>query len=388
MNIGIVLAVAPGYSETFFRSKIQGLITEGHEVVLFCSGNPQNFNLCPVKLLPKVYKNQVGQFLNAINVFAGLVPYFKKVSNFIRLERREGRSWMVTLKHLYTYAPVFKQKLDWIHFGYGTLTIGAEYVGAAIGAKMAVSFRGFDIGVYPVKHPGCYQKLWKSVDKIHVISDDIAQLVYKNGFKDQAPLVKITPAIDTQYFSASTPKTFEEPIQFITVARLHYIKGLDYSLEALALLKKNGVKFNYTIIGTGPEEEALKFACYQLSLQKEVRFLGKMDYALVKTHLQSAHIYLQYSVQEGFCNAVLEAQAMGLLCVVSDAGGLSENVKHAVTGFVAKKRNPLELACTIEKLIKLPNIEKQQMQKAAKARVRENYGIIEQQKEFVKFYST
>ena len=42
---------------------------------------------------------------------------------------------------------------------------------------------GFDIGIYPIKHPNCYNRLWKKLDKIHVISDDIGSLIYNYGFK-------------------------------------------------------------------------------------------------------------------------------------------------------------------------------------------------------------
>ena len=77
---------------------------------------------------------------------------------------------------------IISEPLDWLHFGFGTLALHRENVAAAMGAKMAVSFRGFDIGIYPLKYPGCYLKLWNKVDKIHVISNDIRELVYKHGF--------------------------------------------------------------------------------------------------------------------------------------------------------------------------------------------------------------
>ena len=68
--------------------------------------------------------------------------------------------------------------------------------------------------------------------------------------------------------------------------------------------------------------------------------------------MEWADIYIQPSIQEGFCNSVLEAQAMGLLVIVSDAEGLHENVINNVTGWVVKKRNPILLS---EKLRKYQN---------------------------------
>ena len=67
-------------------------------------------------------------------------------------------------------------------------------------------------------------------------------------------------------------------------------------------------------------------------IEMELKFnFSQFNYSIlmsieIKISLNNSDVYLQYSVQEGFCNAVLEAQAMGLLCVVSDGGALPENV--------------------------------------------------------------
>jgi colanic acid/amylovoran biosynthesis glycosyltransferase len=386
MIIGLVLASAPGYSETFFRSKIQGLQDSGNQVLLFSGDNSKNFKLCPVVVLPKQYKNSFKQVAMLIWVYLGLIPHFKTIFKFIKLERHDGVSWSRIFKRLYNYAPVFKNNFDWLHFGFGTLAIGGENLAAARQAKMAVSFRGFDIGVYPIKHPNCYQKVWEKVSKIHVISDDITDLVYKHGFLKQAPIVKITPAINTQYFSLIKQPAFEQPLQMVSVARLHWKKGLDYTLEALALLKKEGLKFEYRIIGTGPKEEALKFAAYQYGLQDEVIFMGMLEHENVKQELAKSHIYIQYSVQEGFCNAVLEAQAMGLLCIVSDAEGLAENILDEKTGWVVPKRKPDLLAIKIKDVLDLSETKRQQIRNSAMLRVQQHFNIEKQQLEFIEFY--
>ncbi|MGB1309269.1 MAG: glycosyltransferase, partial [Oceanihabitans sp.] len=247
MKIGLVLSSAPAYSETFFNSKIKGLQEQGHEVTLFCSVNENNFSLCDVKLFSRQYRNPLKQVLTLLYVYIGLFPYLKSILKFCKIERQHGVAWTRIAKRIYTYAPIFKSPLHWLHFGFGTLVLGCENLAAAKQSKMAVSFRGFDIGVYPIKNPNCYARLWETVDKIHVISNDIKQLLYSNGFKDQAPIVKITPAINTQYFSVSKQKQYTNPVQLITVARLHWKKGLHYTLEALALLKAEGIPFRYNI---------------------------------------------------------------------------------------------------------------------------------------------
>ena len=386
MKIGLVLPSGPGYTETFFRSKIEGLQATGHQVIIFCSNNPESFNDCAVILLPKKSHSIVWQIFYMMLEYLKLLPYFKTISQYISMERQDGTTWSRISKRIYNNAPMFKHELDWLHFGFGTLVMDCQNVAAASKTKMAVSFRGFDIGVYPIKHPHCYQKLWDKVSKIHVISDDIAQLVNHQGFKGQVPMVKITPAINTSYFLAPEQKIESDLLRIVTVARLHWKKGLDYTLKALSILKKEGVLFEYTIIGAGFEEEALKFAVYQLGLKEQVIFKGKLVPKDVKKELLKSHIYLQYSVQEGFCNAVLEAQAMGLLCIVSDAEGLAENILDGQTGWVVPKRQPNLLASKIKDTLSLSKTKKQQIRDAAKLRVQQHFNIEKQQIEFIEFY--
>lgn len=386
MKIGLILSSAPGYSETFFNYKIKGLRALGHEVTLYCAHVEADFDLCPVVKFSKRYPFLPFQIAVLIRVYFSLLPYLGKVIKFYRLESRNGVSKARIFKLVYFNAPIFKSKLDWLHFGFGTLTLGRESLSKAIGAKMAVSFRGFDIGVYPVKYPNCYDRLWRSVDKIHVISEDIRELLYVNGFKDEVPVVKITPAIDTDVFINASESGLHKPLRLLTVARLHWKKGLSYTLEALSLLKRSGHSFHYTIIGTGEAYEHLVYLVSQLDLSEEVTFIGRLSHLEIKDYMKNADIYIQYSIQEGFCNAVLEAQAMGLLCVVSDAEGLSENVIHKKTGWVVPKRSPGILYRTLREIIQLPKEEQKAIAEHSVSRVKAEFNLESQRRQFSKFY--
>ena len=180
--------------------------------------------------------------------------------------------------------------------------------------------------------------------------------------------------------------TQAQKINFTTISRLHYIKGLEYILEALSLLKKEGYDLQFTIIGDGAEKERLQFAAHQLNISKNVTFAGKLSPEKVREELNKTDVYLQYSIQEGFCNAVLEAQAMGLLCVVSNAEGLSENVIENETGFVVEKQNSQLLFEKIKEVVALPEIEKQVIKQKAIERVQNEFNLEKQQQEFLAFY--
>jgi colanic acid/amylovoran biosynthesis glycosyltransferase len=389
MKIGIVLSTTPGYSETFFTSKIKGLQSNGIEVILFVQRKSNDFNLCKVVKFPKVYKKyplfQIGLF---VWVFLGLIPCFSNVWRYVKLEQKQRTSFSQTIKNIYLNSTLLKQQLDWLHFGFATQAIGSELVAKAIGAKMAVSFRGFDIAIYPLKNNNCYQLLWRQLDKVHTISDDLLNLAYDLGLPNTIPVEKITPAIDASFFSASK-KVFNIPsnkIRMLSIARLHWKKGFIEVLEALSILNKKGYDFEYRIVGGGIENERIAYAIHQLNLQDKVFLLGKMDRDKVVKEYAQSHLFIQYSISEGFCNAVLEAQSMGLLCIVSDAEGLSENVIHHKTGWVVPKYQPEALATKMIEIFELSELEKQQISQNAINRVKNLFTIEQQQLSFVNFY--
>ena len=384
MKIGLVLAQPPGYSETFFNSKIKGLQDRGFEVILFCQNNSTNYSNCVVEIFPRKKINPIIFFFTFLRVLVSLIPYFNRIIKWYHLEKEGGIANF--LSKVYFNAPLLKTKLDWIHYGFGTMALGRETLAKAIGAKMAVSFRGFDIGIYPIKHPQCYGKLWKYLDKLHVISDDLHKLATVKGLPASIAVQKITPAIDVHLFKTSKRNLTPTLLKFVTVGRLHWKKGFPDMLLALKIIKDLGYDFKYHIIGEGKEYERIAYTAYELGLKNQVKFLGKLTREEVKVEVESASIYLQYSVQEGFCNSVLEAQALGKLCIVSNAEGLAENVLNTQTGWVVEKLHPKKLAEKMIEVIHLPSTEKKEISQAAIKRVRENFNIEKQQREFVDFY--
>jgi colanic acid/amylovoran biosynthesis glycosyltransferase len=174
----------------------------------------------------------------------------------------------------------------------------------------------------------------------------------------------------------------------LTVARLHWKKGLEYGLAALHELKKEGFNFSYNIIGEGPELERLIYEVNDLGLDKEVNFLGKKNPKEVAEFMKINDVYLQPSIQEGFCNAVLEAQAAGLICVVSNAEGLAENVLHEKTGFVVPKREVKPLADALRLVFNADEQLLVQIRQQAIARVKTEFDIIDQIKKFKHFYES
>ncbi|QIE60627.1 glycosyltransferase family 4 protein [Rasiella rasia] len=387
MRIGIVLSQTPGYSETFFTSKIKGLQAAGFSVVLYTQNKAADFALCQVKTAPKVRRFLPIQLLVMAGTFISLIPKLAVVLRFIKAEKRQGSSMGAIYKKIFLNAHLLKAKLDWLHFGFATIALGSEQVAEAIGAKMAVSFRGFDINVYPLKHPGCYNLLWTKVNRVHSISKYLHTKAISFGLSSKTPFEIITPAVDLEALPKSVALT-NKTMQILTIARLTWIKGIETAITAMRLLKERGVRFQYHIVGDGStkDTERYTFQVYEHGLTDCVFFHGKLTHQETLQHLNKADIYVQPSLNEGFCNAVLEAQAMGKLTIASHVGGLPENIVDQKTGWLFPSENAEALATKIQEVIAFPKTEIANISAAARKRIQDDFSVKQQQEKFVSFY--
>ena len=392
MKITLVLSQPPGYSETFFRSKIKGLKANGHQVVLVTAATNKSFDLCAHIQHPKVYKNPIRQLLSMLLVFVGLLAYWTKVNRYINLERKEGTSFKRLIEKIYINASLLKLNADWIHFGFATMALDRETVPKAIGAKLAVSFRGYDIEVFPLKNRDCYQSLWAHVYKVHSISNYLLEKAFDLGLSKSVDSEVIYPAVDFDFIKKIqlSNDILGVKLKLLTIARLHWIKGIDDLIETAQHLKSKQIDFEWKVIGEGDQKHTERHAyhIYKAGLQEQVLLLGKLSHAKTLKELSTTELYVQTSLSEGFCNAVLEAQALGKLCLAYDAGALSENIQNNITGFLSPKGQPHLLAQKIIEVEQLSNQQKEQISQKAIQRVHDHFSLEQQAKSFSEFYTT
>ncbi|MDQ3194453.1 MAG: glycosyltransferase family 4 protein [Bacteroidota bacterium] len=390
MRIGLVLPEVPQYSETFFNYKIKSLQDSGFEVIVFSNKETKEKHSFKISAAYPVYSGKkVKQFF--LFTWIILFTFLSSPSRAIKLftlERKDGHSIYKSLKSVYINAHILKYKLDWLHFGFTTMALKRENAAKAIGAKMGVSFRGYDINIYPLKHPGSYKKIWENVDKIHSISDYLYAKAITLGLSKEKPFAKITPAIDISLFKLKNDLgKMHTPLRILTVGRLNWIKDYETSVSAMKILKTQGIDFVYKIAGDGKDMERLKFAVYQSGLEENIVFTGRVSHSQINTLMNESDIYLQTSLQEGFCVSVLEAQSAGLLCVASDAEGLKENIADGSTGWIVKRRDPQAFANKIVEIISLPDEKRKAISLNARERVEQDFNTEAQKTKFRSFFT-
>lgn len=155
------------------------------------------------------------------------------------------------------------------------------------------------------------------------------------------------------------PKGNAGVIRLLFLSRVEIAKGVFELLDAFALLElRQPQRYHLTIAGDGPDLAELMRRASDLGL-KNINFPGFVT-GQEKLHcFMNTSIFCFLSYTEGMPNAVLEAMAMGLPLISSDAGGLKDVLADGVTGYIIKQQrsgnmrarfSPAEVAEKIERL--------------------------------------
>ena len=152
----------------------------------------------------------------------------------------------------------------------------------------------------------------------------------------------------------------EQPFEVVTVGRLagkERYKGHDLVLEALALLKDNGKKIRYNVVGSGDDLGRLQRRADELGIAEQVVFHGYLQdreaekvYARSSVFAMPSHVIKRDSELwsgEGLGLVYLEAAGHGLPVIACDEGGQRDCVIDGKTGFLVAP-DPHQIATKID----------------------------------------
>lgn len=134
-----------------------------------------------------------------------------------------------------------------------------------------------------------------------------------------------------------------------TVAVFRVQKRLDAWLEVAAALARENPNIYFIVVGDGPLKDELIRKRKELSLESRVFFPGLQEE--VRPWLAAFDIFMMSSVFEGLPVAMLEAMAMALPVVSTDAGGIAEAVRDNIDGLLCPVDEPQRLVPLAQRLL-------------------------------------
>ena len=152
------------------------------------------------------------------------------------------------------------------------------------------------------------------------------------------------------------------------VARLRSEKGHRTALHAWRLVIDQAPDAKLLIMGDGPEESSLRKLVQDLSLSRNVLFLGHKDN--IKDYLQAADVSLLFSTLEGPAISVQESLACGVPVIATEVGGLIDSVIPNKTGILVPPGDAESAAMCILKCMKDEHLRSKLAQGAREFAVR------------------
>ncbi|XP_030954745.1 phosphatidylinositol N-acetylglucosaminyltransferase subunit A-like isoform X1 [Quercus lobata] len=183
--------------------------------------------------------------------------------------------------------------------------------------------------------------------------------VLRSGLPPEKVYV-IPNAVDTAMFKPAAERPSGNEIIIVVISRLVYRKGADLLVEVIPEVCRMYPNVRFIVGGDGPKRVRLEEMREKHSLQDRVEMLGAVPHAQVRSVLISGHIFLNSSLTEAFCIAILEAASCGLLTVSTRVGGVPEVLPDDM--IVLAEPDPTDMVQAIKKAISiLPMIDPQDM---------------------------
>ncbi len=215
----------------------------------------------------------------------------------------------------------------------------------------------------------------RMVDRFVCISQEIQKQLLAAGIPAEK-LVSIPNGVDTDVFSPASAQqrerlrtTLQLPAGrlILFVGRLVPQKGLETLVAAWPEVYAAQPEANLLIIGDGPLRPFLEDAHLP-----NVSLLGiKKD---MVPYFQAADIFVLPSRFEGLSNALLEAMAVGLPCVVTNVGAAPELIENGKEGLIVPPEEPAALRDALLRVLRDEPFAKQSGE-AARQRIVQNYSL-------------
>ncbi len=363
-------------STVFIENLIEGLASKGVEVHLFgkqsvavrYSGNVKLHTISRKKLLALLTLIK-WLFLLGITRPGKLLQLLKASKKYCG--RRKGAFILNTL-------PLLLYPVDVFHYQWGKSVCVYPEWRILLPSRFVLSLRGAHINYSPLADDDlrkCYEEEFPALDGFHAVSEAIGKEACKYGASPDKIKVVYSGVRPNWFQGKPVLKTRRrEEIKILSIGRSHWKKDYQTALDAMALLKSEGIRFKYEIV-LGKPDASLLFQREQLALEEEVLFTGKVSHGEVKEKMLQADLLLLPSLEEGVANVVLEAMAVGLPVISTDCGGMAEVIKHGETGWLVPVFDPEKMAEQIKDFARLEDDEINRVRMNARKYVEEYHTI-------------
>jgi len=155
----------------------------------------------------------------------------------------------------------------------------------------------------------------------HTSRENLALRAKINPYKSST----IPNAVDAYRFTPDPSARYPlNTINIVVVSRLTFRKGTDLLVDVIPKIAAMFPETHFIIGGDGPKRQLLEEIKEKHHLVNRMELLGAVPHNKVRDVLVRGHIFLNTSLTEAFCIAIVEAASCGLKIVTTNVGGITE----------------------------------------------------------------
>lgn len=194
-------------------------------------------------------------------------------------------------------------------------------------------------------------KIYKTANGIVFQTSD-ARKYFDDIISDDKSVIISNPLLENlpYWVSSDTKKNI------IVASRLTKQKNLPMVIDAFKLIYKDYPDYKLKVYGRGPLEGYLTGYIKEKGLKGKVQLMGYTDN--IHEEMSISSLYINSSNYEGISNSMLEALAIGVPVIATNApiGGAKMFIKDNVNGFLVEVGDEIELANKIREIFKNPSL--------------------------------
>jgi len=165
------------------------------------------------------------------------------------------------------------------------------------------------------------------IDHAICVSNTCRENLVLRASLDPSMVSAIPNAVDTTKFTPNLSARHSIPqgrINVVIMSRLVYRKGIDLLIHVIPSICRTYPNVHFIIGGDGPKGLLLEEMREKHQLHRRMELLGAVPHDQVRDVLVRGHIFLNCSLTESFCIAIVEAASCGLFVVSTCVGGVPE----------------------------------------------------------------
>ena len=266
------------------------------------------------------------------------------------------------LSLIWFVATLIKVRPDMVLCGYAKGNAPFGYLAKLLfRIPYAVFTYGTDVMRYRHKGGRAIRFWLRHADLVATINDDLHD-VLEHFTQGQTRIVTIplgtgvSGTVEGEIAQQAAGVSLEGKQVLLTVCRLTPRKGVDRTIEAMALLQDKHPNLVYVVAGSGDDRARLQKIAADQGVSERVIFAGRVsDEQLLSLYRRADAFILASRIEgddvEGFGIVFIEAGAFGVPVIGGDSGGVRQAVGHERNGLLVDPNKPQAIADAVNRLL-------------------------------------